>query len=251
MTDRTPTGQFWDDLRENLKDPEFRRDYMAFSQEIAARDAEANTPTGALRERLADALHQADALAQLARQDDRERFADAVLPVVEDETEKLRRQVMGYRAIKDRYLRERNAAHDELIEAENLIELLCNDREAGQRVAKAALTEQRQRAEAAEVALTEEQQRADDRRTELLEERDQALHDLEEAERQRDAALAAVQRVRRDLDGLCEFLAGWTDEHNANVTEHEIKSMRFAAKEMRRILAALDQPADSPAKETP
>lgn len=68
----------------------------------------------------------------------------------EAEVEKLQRRVSGYRGMKDVYLRERNAAHDELIEAENLIELLCNDREAGQGVAKAALTEQRERAEQAE-----------------------------------------------------------------------------------------------------
>lgn len=126
------------------------------------------TPTGDLRDRIAEAL-----LAGRCCTGHIPRLADAVLPVVEAETaalreraEKLQCQVNGYRGMKDRYLRERNAAHDELIEAENLIELLCNDREAGQRVAKAALTEQRQRAD--------------------------------EAERQRDEALAAV---REFVDG--------------------------------------------------
>jgi hypothetical protein len=38
-----PEGQFWKDLRENLKDPEFRREYVAFSREIAERDETAAT----------------------------------------------------------------------------------------------------------------------------------------------------------------------------------------------------------------
>ncbi|MFB4306949.1 hypothetical protein [Actinomadura sp. GTD37] len=75
------------------------------------------------------------------------------LAAARDGTDKLRRQVMGHRGLKELYLRERNAAHADLIEAERIIELLCNDREAGQRVVKAAITEQRQHAEEAEGAV--------------------------------------------------------------------------------------------------
>lgn len=77
------------------------------------------------------------------------------LAAARDGTDKLRRQVLGYRGMKDAYLRERNAAHEGLAEADRIIELLCDDREAGQAVAKAALTEQRERAETAERKLTE------------------------------------------------------------------------------------------------
>lgn len=39
-----PEGQFWKDLRENLKDPEFRETYIAFSREIAAQQPTAPRP---------------------------------------------------------------------------------------------------------------------------------------------------------------------------------------------------------------
>ncbi|KAB2347328.1 hypothetical protein [Actinomadura rudentiformis] len=41
----------------------------------------------------------------------------------------------------------------ELLKAEEIIERLCSDREAGQRMVKAALTDQRERAEQAEAAI--------------------------------------------------------------------------------------------------
>lgn len=84
----------------------------------------------------------------------------AALAATRAEVEKLRRQVMGYRGMKDVYLSERNEAYTGLREAERIIERLCDDREAGQQLAKAALTEQRERAEEAEQRATEQHDRA-------------------------------------------------------------------------------------------
>lgn len=171
------------------------------------------TPTGDLRDRIAEAL-----LAGRCCTGHIPRLADAVLPVVEAETaalreraEKLQCQVNGYRGMKDRYLRGRNAAHDELIEAENLIELLCNDREAGQRVAKAALTEQRQRADEAER-----------QRDEALAAHHELLAETDEQRLRAVKAEAAVQRVRDLAASLHDGVL------------------------VRRFLTALDQPEETP-----
>ncbi|WP_143591216.1 DUF6221 family protein [Thermoactinospora rubra] len=44
--------------------------------------------------------------------------------------------------------------------------------------------------------------------------------------------------ARRRLVGLTEYMGGWNTEHDTQVTEHEIHSMRQAAHEMLRNLAA-------------
>lgn len=99
---------------------------------------------------------QIDAPADLLARVD---AAEAAITEKDAEIRQLRRQVMGYRGMKDVYLTERNEAYRELIKDENLIERLCDDREAGQSMAKAALTEQRERAEEAEAARDEEKHR--------------------------------------------------------------------------------------------
>lgn len=154
-------------------------------------------------------------------------LTDAITPDIREaltaaraEVEKLRRQVMGYRGLMEVYLRERNAAHAELIKAENLIERLCYDREAGQGVVKAALTEQRERAERAErerdealAAVADEQRRADERRTELLEERDEALDALGEAERRAEQAEAETTALRERAENAEDRLRKATDAY--------------------------------------
>lgn len=80
-------------------------------------------------------------------------LAETALTEQEAELRQLRRQVIGYRAMKDTYLRECNNAHAELIKFEGLIERLCDDVDTGRDVAKAALTEQHQRAEQSEAAI--------------------------------------------------------------------------------------------------
>jgi hypothetical protein len=141
--------------------------------------SDATAPDAALRDQIAEALVKhacresrekgikLSSFLETVIRAGAESRADAVMPVVtaaltaaRDETarqhqraEKLQRQVMGYRGMKDVYLSERNEAYRGLIEAENIIERLCDDREAGQDVVKAALTEQRERAEKAEAAV--------------------------------------------------------------------------------------------------
>lgn len=121
-------------------------------------------------------------------------LSDAIIPDIcralataREGTDKLRRQVMGYRGMKDVYLRERNAAHKDLIEAERIIELLCDDREAGQAVAKAALTEQRERAEKAERERDEYRERFTNQMT--------AGSELVEKLRQAEAAVRQVREM--------------------------------------------------------
>jgi len=48
--------------------------------------------------------------------------------------------------------------------------------------------------------------------------------------------LAEVEAKRKQVD-QCEYMAGWTADHNNLVTEREITMMRTAAEEMLRLLA--------------
>jgi hypothetical protein len=50
--------------------------------------------------------------------------------------------------------------------------------------------------------------------------------------------LREVEAKRRIID-RCVYLMGWTDEHDPQVTEHEVTMMRAAGSEMLRDLAAL------------
>lgn len=51
-----------------------------------------------------------------------------------------------------------------------------------------------------------------------------------------ERALAEIEAKRKQID-LCEYLAGWTDKYDWQVTEHEVWAMRMAAQEMLRRLA--------------
>lgn len=79
-------------------------------------------------------------------------IADKAAAVMQPHLDQLRRQVQGYRGMKDTYLRERNAAHTELIKAEEIITGLCDNLERHP-VIKAAIDEQRERADRAEAEL--------------------------------------------------------------------------------------------------
>ena len=49
---------------------------------------------------------------------------------------------------------------------------------------------------------------------------------------ERDALKATEQRVREFAD----YISTWSAEHDSEVTEHEIETMRTAARELRRTL---------------
>ncbi|WP_329520526.1 hypothetical protein [Spirillospora sp. NBC_01491] len=242
----------------------------------------------ALRDRIAEALYQwtvkqaAGGPFRLLPRDERVlrenslARADAVTPIVEEllaelgpeiadadatfaqmqasqaQIDRLRRQVRTYRGLKDVYLRERNAAHAELIKAEDLIERLCDDREAGQRVVKAALTEQRQRAEEAEDRLrvsTQAYEQLADRHADAEATRDRWQKRAEAAER--DFATlgnlyvsackgrqALEQRAEKAEADLARRAREWQDEQAARIAAEQATIAAQAAVQRVKALAA-------------
>ncbi|MFI0484880.1 DUF6221 family protein [Actinomadura sp. 9N215] len=86
-------------------------------------------------------------------------------------------------------------------------------------------------------------------RARLLEDERSASDECPDGGRDQAAReLAEVESKRQQID-LCEYLSGWTDEHDTEVTAHEIKSMRKAADLMLRRVALpyADHPDHNPA----
>jgi hypothetical protein len=169
---------------------------------------------------------------------------DAVMRVIEplagrlqhaeEVAETLRRQVSGYRGMKDTYLAERNARDVELRDAEDIITGLCEQLERNP-VVKAAIDEQRQRAEQAEERLAELEGALNWQTSCLACARvlDNSIAEHERAEQ----AEAGARRLKGLAEGLqAELRAAITAQGQA---EAAVERVRALAEQAKRDVASL------------